>query len=161
MSRRRILVIDDSEAIHQDFQRVLCPRPPEGGEELSRLEEAFFGSASVEAPSPGDLFELDVAHQGAEGLARVREALASGRPYALAFLDYRMPPGWNGFETLRQLRAVAPTLPVVLCSAYADYSWEEFLQELGETHLLSELRKPFNGQELYQLALTLTGAERA
>lgn len=161
MSRRRILVIDDSEAIHQDFQRVLCPRPPEGREELARLEEAFFGSASVEAPSPGDLFELDAAHQGEEGLAKVREALASGRPYALAFLDYRMPPGWNGFETLRHLRAVAPTLPVVLCSAYADYSWEEILQELGETLHLTELRKPFNGHELYQLALTLTGAEQS
>jgi CheY-like chemotaxis protein len=82
--------------------------------------------------------------------------VASGRPYDLLFLDYRMPPGWNGLETLRQLKKVTPELPIVLCSAFSDYSWEEMVQEFGAAHRLTELRKPFDKQKLYQLALSLT-----
>jgi CheY-like chemotaxis protein len=154
--KRRILVVDDSEAIHKDFRRILCPEPLGGLDALAQLEDALFGPTPSHATSSTPVFELDSAYQGQEGLARVREALAAGRPYALAFLDYRMPPGWNGFETLRHLRKVAPSLPVVLCSAYSDYSWNEIASEFGGTHLLAELRKPFNTQELNRLALTLT-----
>jgi len=86
----------------------------------------------------------------------VREALEAGRPYAVVFLDYRMPPGGNGVETLRELWKAHPSQRVVLCSAYADYSWEEIVAEFGETPLLKELRKPVHGHELRQLALSLT-----
>jgi CheY-like chemotaxis protein len=121
------------------------------------LEEALFGPA----PSRGNgaaepEFDVDSAFQGQEGVAKVREALAAGQPYALVFLDYRMPPGWNGAETLRRLREFAPKLNVVLCSAYSDYSWTEIFQEFGGQQTLRELRKPFNGQEVRQLALSLS-----
>ncbi len=161
MSKRRILVIDDSEAIHKDFTRILCPGPSEGREALANLEAALFGPAPTATAASGQVFEMDSAYQGQEGLTKVQEAIAAGRPYALIFLDYRMPPGWTGFETLRQLRKVVPSLPVVLCSAYSDYSWEELVQELGESPNLKELRKPFNKYELHQLALTLTEPQAA
>jgi DNA-binding NarL/FixJ family response regulator len=74
----------------------------------------------------------------------------------LVFLDYRMPPGGNGVETLRHLWAVHPSQRVVLCSAYSDYSWGEIVAEFGETPLLRELRKPVDGNELRRLAHTLT-----
>jgi len=93
-----------------------------------------------------------------ETVPTLHEALAAGRPYALVFLDYRMPPGWNGAETLRRLRAVAPSLRVVLCSAYSDYSWMELSQEFGDLQFLKELRKPFNGQVVRQLALSFSGS---
>ena len=158
-NKRRLLVIDDSEAIHLDFRRILSleQRTPRGDLEL--LEEALFGAP----PAPGNpteelVFELDSAFQGQEGVARVREALEANSPYALIFLDYRMPPGWNGAETLRRLRQVEPSLRVVLCSAYSDYSWEAMRQEFGDSVLLRELKKPFNGQEVRQLLLTLAGS---
>ncbi|MCY1076951.1 response regulator [Archangium lansingense] len=155
--KRRILVIDDSEAIHTDFRRILNPEQRRGRDDLDLLEEALFGPTPSRATAAAEPeFEVDSAFQGQEGLAKVTEALAAGRPYSLVFLDYRMPPGWNGAETLRRLREVAPALRVVLCSAYSDYSWAELLQEFGEHQTLRELRKPFNGQEVRQLALTLT-----
>ncbi|WNG59047.1 response regulator [Archangium gephyra] len=154
--KRRILVIDDSEAIHTDFRRILNPEQRRGRDDLDLLEEALFGPTPSRTHDVEPEFEVDSAFQGQEGLSKVREALEAGRPYSLVFLDYRMPPGWNGAETLRRLRAVAPTLNVVLCSAYSDYSWTEIFQEFGEQHTLRELRKPFNGQEVRQLALTLT-----
>ena len=161
-SKKRVLVIDDSEAIHTDFRRILNPEQRRARDDLDLLEEALFGPAPsrVEA-APEPEFEVDSAFQGQEGVAKVREALSSGQPYSLVFLDYRMPPGWNGAETLRRMRSVAPELRVVLCSAYSDYSWEELLQEFSDLQLLKELRKPFNGQEVRQLALTLTTPQDA
>lgn len=157
VSKRRVLVIDDSDAIHKDFRRVLSPERKSSLRELAQLEDELFGVTS-EAPSSSEaLFEVDSAFQGREGLEKVREALASGRPYALVFLDYLMPPGWSGVETLREIRKLTAQVPVVICSAYTDYSWEELTREFGEGPLLTELRKPFNHQELYQLALRLTG----
>jgi len=155
--KRRILVIDDSEAIHQDFRRLLCPERSESRGSLALLEGALFGGApSHPEPPAGPVFEVDSAFQGREGLALAQKAQEEGRPYALTFLDYRMPPGWSGVETLRHLWKAVPTLRVVFCSAYSDYSWGEILREFGETPLLRELRKPFNSQEVRKLALTLT-----
>jgi CheY-like chemotaxis protein len=157
---RRILVIDDTEAIHQDFRRLLCPERAGRRQNLSRLAGALFGPSSPSAPElPGPLFEVDSAFQGPEGVARVQEAQVAGRPYALVFLDYRMPPGWNGVETLRHLWRVAPSQRVVLCSAYSDYSWEDIHQEFGLSPLLTELRKPFDSQQVRQVALTLSAPQ--
>jgi len=158
--KRRVLVIDDSESIHRDFRRVLCPEPTRAQDELDLLEESLFGAEASGTPAPSTLeFELDSAFQGEEGLAKVEQAVAGGRPYAVTFLDYRMPPGWNGVQTLRHLWKVDPKMPVVFCSAYSDYSWEELRREFGELHRLVELKKPFNGKELRQLALELAATQ--
>jgi len=156
LSKKRILIIDDSEAIHLDFRRILCPERVRDSE-LDQLEDSIFGEVPSSRSTGLEPFEVDSAFQGQEGLEKVKEAQAHGRPYALAFLDYRMPPGWNGIETLRHLRQAAPSLQVVLCSAYSDYSWQEIAQEFAGSRL-EELRKPFNSQELRQLAHRLTGS---
>jgi CheY-like chemotaxis protein len=153
--RKRILIIDDSEAIHRDFRRVLCPTRKVSSSELDELEDALFGEEPSGRPAAETVYEVDSAFQGQEGVAKVKEAQAEGRPYELVFLDYRMPPGWNGVETLRHLRQVSPSLQVVFCSAYSDYSWQELSQEFGQKQLV-ELRKPFSSQELRQTALRLT-----
>jgi CheY-like chemotaxis protein len=154
---RRILVIDDSAAIHQDFRRLLCPERGGNPAQLAVLRTALFGAPPARARPAGPELEVESAFQGQEGVAKVREAVAAGRPYALVFLDYRMPPGGNGVETLRNLWTVHPAQRVVLCSAYSDYSWEDIVEEFGDTPLLRELRKPVNGHELRELVLTLTG----
>lgn len=152
--KRRILIIDDSEAIHTDFRRVLCPKLSNRGRVLDLMEEELFNEdSSPELPSEVEL-DVDSAFQGQEALAMVKQALETGHPYELAFLDYRMPPGWNGLETLRHLQKVAPSMPVVLCSAYSDYSWEDILREFGEIRQLAEMRKPFDSAELRQRALS-------
>lgn len=148
---RRILVIDDNPAIHQDFRKILAA--PEGLEELEEMESVLFGS--VPARSVGMTFELDSAMGGEEGVRRVKAAAAEGRPYAMAFVDIRMPPGIDGVETTLRLWREDADVQVVLCSAYSDYSWEAMVQEFGESLLLRELRKPFNGQDVRQLLLSL------
>jgi PAS domain S-box-containing protein len=86
----------------------------------------------------------------------VKRALAENRPYALAFVDVRMPPGWDGVETIARIWEVDPELQVVVCTAYADYSWEEMRAKVGQPDSLLVLKKPFDNIEVQQLAHGLT-----
>ncbi|ATB36568.1 Putative diguanylate cyclase/phosphodiesterase [Cystobacter fuscus] len=149
---RRILVVDDNEDIHDDFRRILAPRGDTS--DLDELEAALLGGTSTATPRP-PTFELTSAHQGSEALAKVQKALADGSPYALAFIDVRMPPGWDGVETLARIWQEDPRLQAVICSAYSDYSWEAMSARFGRTDRLLVLKKPFDPLEVRQMACAL------
>jgi len=99
---------------------------------------------------------VDSAYQGQEGVWLVKKALEAGRPYAVVFVDVRMPPGWDGVETTRKSWELDPDLQVVFCTAYSDYSWGELFEKLGPSDGLLILKKPFDGEEAFQLAHALT-----
>jgi two-component system NtrC family sensor kinase len=151
MRNRRVLLIDDMPSIHEDFRKILGPAPAAG--ELDEAEAALFGRL---APPACDGFELDSAYQGREGAAMVEEAVQAGRPYAMAFVDMRMPPGWDGVETIEQVWRVDPQMQIVICTAHADHPWEEVLQRLHVQDRLLIVKKPFDMIEVGQLARTLT-----
>ena len=146
---RRILVVDDNRAIHNDFQRILCPQNP-GKQTLDNVEAALFGDAAT--PRTVSAFDLDFACQGKEGLELVRRAVQEGRPYAMAFIDVRMPPGWDGVETIARMWQVDPELQIVICTAYSDYSWQEVADKLKQADKFVVLKKPFDVIEVQQLA---------
>ncbi|WGT63214.1 putative bifunctional diguanylate cyclase/phosphodiesterase [Variovorax paradoxus] len=148
---RRILLADDTPAIHEDFRKILLPRP--AASDLDDMEAALFGTSATQA-SAG--FVLHSAYQGQEALAKVREALDADEPYAMAFIDMRMPPGWDGVETIEQLWLVDPRLQIVICTAYADQSWVEVFERLDARDRLLVLKKPFDPIEVRQLASALT-----
>ena len=150
---RRVLVIDDNRSIHDDFRKILSPANV-GLTKMDATEEALFGSSTSTAEKTQ--FELSSAYQGQEGLLLVEQALEAGRPYAMAFVDVRMPPGWDGVETVRKIWEIDPDLQVVLCTAYSDYSWDEMFEKLGQQDGLFVLKKPFDGVEALQLAHGLT-----
>ena len=150
----RILVIDDNPSIHEDFRKILSPGDEQLASELDADEAALFGAAP--SVSRQASFEIDSAMQGQEGLKMVERALAEGRPYAIAFVDIRMPPGWDGVETIQHLWASYPHLQVVICTAYSDYSWNEITAKLGATDKLLILKKPFDNVEVLQFAHALT-----
>jgi PAS domain S-box-containing protein len=147
----RILVIDDVEEIHEDLRKILDPAP-DGAIELQDDEALLFGAAPIETTR----FEVDSAYQGQEGLAKVRRAAVEGHPYAVAFVDVRMPPGWDGVETIAQIWQVDPNLQAVICTAYSDYSWKDIYKRLGHSDNLLILKKPFDSIEVKQLAQALT-----
>jgi len=150
---RRVLIIDDNRAIHDDFRKILSPANATDAA-LDAAEAALFGD-TTEVVSQTQ-FEVDSAYQGQEGLVRVAEAIEAGRPYAVAFVDVRMPPGWDGVETTGRLWEIDPNLQIVLCTAYSDYSWNEMFEELGQRDGLLILKKPFDSVEAFQLAHALT-----
>jgi signal transduction histidine kinase len=154
ISNRRILIVDDNLAIHDDFRKVLGgSKSPKSG--LVEVEAALFGN-DAPAPVANVGFELESAHQGQEALEKVRGAMAENKPFALAFVDMRMPPGWDGIETISRLWQVDSELQVVICTAYSDYSWEQMCARLGVSNNLVVLKKPFDNVEVLQLAHAFT-----
>ena len=113
--QHRILIVDDHQAIHDDFRKILGSES--ASSDFDRQEAEMFGTTPAAVISP---FELDFASQGQEALKRVIEANAIGRPFSLVFMDVRMPPGWDGIETTNRLWEVDPNLQVVICTAFSD-----------------------------------------
>ncbi len=151
---RRILVIDDNRSIHDDFRKILAPADI-AGDALDEVEAALFGTTRQV-----QTFAIDAASQGEEGLQMVKQALAEGRPYAMAFVDVRMPPGWDGIETTRQIWQVCPDMQIVICTAYADCSWNEVRDQIMPGDRMLILKKPFDIIEVLQLAISLTEKSR-
>lgn len=156
---RRILLVDDTKTIHEDFRKILDP----GGASTSGLKNAraaFFGqdeseqskAAAEDAPS----YELSSAFQGQAALELVQASLKEESPFSVAFVDIRMPPGWDGIQTIKEIWKVDPDLHCVICTAYSDYSWEETVAELGYTDKLLILKKPFDPAEIRQVASAFT-----
>jgi len=154
VKKRRILIIDDQEAIHDDYRKIICAAKQRNSA-LSEVESELFGDVQAEA-APDDLYDVDSAYQGQDAVALVEKSLAAGKPYAVAFVDIRMPPGWDGIQTVREIWAIDPEILIVLCSAYSDYSWEDIVRELGRTDRFLILRKPFDNIEVRQCAAALT-----
>nr|MBA2586367.1 response regulator [Chthoniobacterales bacterium] len=138
----RILIIDDNPSIHDDFRKILGPADVKLAKELDDDEAALFGERA-DASRPWS-FQIDSAFQGQEGLQKVRTAVANGTPYAVAFVDVRMPPGWDGIETISRIWKEFPDLQIVICTAYSDYSWDEIAKSIGNSDQMLVLKKPFD-----------------
>jgi diguanylate cyclase (GGDEF)-like protein len=155
IANRRILIVDDNAAIHVDFRKVLGPQAEHSAQAaLDVLEANLFGETVAATARPN--FEIDSAHQGQEGVAMAHQALVEGRPYAMAFVDMRMPPGWDGLKTIERLWATDPDVQVVICSAHTDYDWTEVVERLGHSDKLLVLRKPAEPIEVLQCATALS-----
>ena len=155
-SRYRILLIDDMPSIHEDFREILTPDTASSG--LSAVEHQLFG---VQETAPPPAFVLDCAIGGEEGLELLKAAHLECRPYALAFVDMRMPAGWDGMRTIEELWAVDARLQVVICTAYSDEPLGQALPRLGSPDKLVVLKKPFDPIEVTQLARALVSKWRA
>jgi diguanylate cyclase len=153
----RVLIVDDNRAIHEDFRKILLG--PELDENLQALDAMLFGDAAPAADGAA-MFRLDSAYQGAEALALVQRSLSERAPYSVAFIDMRMPPGWDGLETIERLWAVDPDIQVVICSAYSDHDWHELVARLGRSDKLLILKKPFERIEVLQCAHALSAKWR-
>jgi diguanylate cyclase len=147
----RVLMIDDNPAIHEDYRKILTGCDDT---QVSAAEAALFGEPQPKVSRP--TFDVDSAMQGRDGVELARRALAEGRPYSVAFVDMRMPPGWDGLETIENLWQVDPDIQVVVCSAYSDYDWMELMARLGHSDKLIVIKKPFEPIEILQSASALS-----
>jgi diguanylate cyclase (GGDEF)-like protein len=140
-SAYRILIVDDSRDIHAVFKQVLNYQP----QQIKQSQIKNF-----------PLFTVDSAYQGVEAVVKVEEAIKEGNPYALAFVDINMPPGWDGVKTIQQIWELDKDIQVVICTAGNDYSWEETVIQLGAIDNFLILKKPFDAVTVRQVACALT-----
>ena len=146
---RRVLIVDDQRAIHDDFRKLLEAAPASAA---ASLEQTILG----ERPLASVSYEIESAYQGEAGLEAVRHARASGRPFALAIVDARMPPGWDGLLTVEKIFEADDEIQAVICTAYSDTRWHELQRRFGVSDRLMILKKPFDPAEACQLVCAMT-----
>lgn len=154
LSNRSILIVDDNYSIHRDYQAVLQPDQRDENEDtLDELEQLLHGE-SVPTPTPPRQrnFELQSTFQGEDAHELVGRHLKKGVRYPLAFVDMRMPPGWDGLETIQRIRTVDGAMQFVIVTAYSDHTEQDIEQALGNCPPVQIVYKPFNPTELYELA---------
>ncbi len=153
-SNLRILVADDLVNIHEDFAKILTAATSQLADVpgLARFAPELLVSSEPTRPA----YELNFVTQGEEAVRAVTRAQIRNQPYAVAFLDVRMPPGIDGVETAGQLLKLDPELQIVLCTAYTDYSFAEISVRFGGSPNFLILKKPFDPAEVVQIALALT-----
>ena len=162
--RTRILVVDDNHEIHENFRGILTPQDSQYNNAQDRtkeqlnstdLEQALLGGEGEETTPSKVLLrfrhEVDAVSQGKEGLKQVELTMSDSQNYSVISIDMRMPPGWNGAETATGIRAICPILPVVICSAYSDFRWEEIVHHVGRSDNIHQLRKPFQVAQVRKL----------
>ena len=155
--KRRILLVDDNKAIHEDIEAILISSLGEADQDLVEIEDELFGESESPKRLANDIiYSIDHAYQGEEAIEMVDRAEEEGYPYALIFMDVRMPPGIDGVEAIQKIWEKYPHVEVVICTAYSDYSWEQIVNSLGNTDKLLFVKKPFDATALKQMALTLT-----
>ncbi len=151
----RILIVDDNQSIHDDFRKSIISDWNVDAAELESTASELFGDAAPMS-EPTDDYQIESAYQGQEALQCVQEAVDRSRPFAIAFVDVRMPPGWDGIETIERLWQVDPDLQVVICTAYSDVTAGQIIERLGKSDRLLMLKKPFDPVEPRLLATALT-----
>ena len=149
----RILIVDDEPAMHDSYARSLAPRAAEGAA-LSAMAAELFGDDDDAEPD-GPEFDLTHCHQGLDAIAAVEAALAAGTPYPVAFIDVRMPPGIDGRETARRIRALDPEINLVIVTGYSDFSPVEISKVAGPPDKIFYIAKPFEVAEIVQTATAL------
>lgn len=157
----RILAIDDAPEILAAYQQVLCP---EAGlqvfeSEMEGLAASLFGKGSEMSSPP--LFELVLSRQADEGVEKTKTAIQEGRPFAVAFIDVRLPPGRDGVWAAEQLRKIDPDLQIVIVTAYSDVDPLDIAERVRPEDKLLYVQKPFYPQEIRQFATALGSKWRA
>ncbi len=153
---RRILIVDDTPTIHDDIKKILNTKVDPAVLRLDNMEQTLFGDTQKCHPILPIDYQIDSAFQGQDGLTMALAAVKQQKPYALIFMDIRMPPGWDGITTIEKIWAEIPTTEIVICTAYSDIPLNEVEVRVGISGRLLILKKPFDAIEIREIASTMT-----
>jgi signal transduction histidine kinase len=153
----RILVADDEYAILNLYRDVLSSGEEDGQSmvaELEALAGKLFGEQEQEtAPVP---YDLVLCQQGNEAVEAVKVSIDEGQPFAVAFLDVRMPPGPDGIQIADRIRALDPNIEIVIVTGYSDIEPQTIARRVLPAHKLLYIHKPFHSSEILQFAAALS-----
>ena len=152
---KRLLIVDDEPAMHDSYARSFAGQRGAEEDALGAMAAELFGDDAPDAVDEGEAFDLSHCHQGIEAVAAVEAALAAGTPYAVAFIDVRMPPGIDGRETARRIRALDPEINLVIVTGFSDFSPIEISKVAGPADKIFYIAKPFEVAEVVQTATAL------
>ena len=147
----KVLVVDDDLSVIAAYRHVFEGLDRLNGYHqpaaLADLDGELFGQTGRQEPEVIRL-RVDFVDQGGDAIEAVRDSVARADPYAVIFLDLRMPPGLDGYETAEQIRRLDPDVQIVFVSAYYDYTAEDLVSVAGPLSRVRILHKPVWPREL-------------
>ncbi len=146
---RRILVIDDNPAFHEEIRAVLCQSDLPSEYMRGLTSDLFDNDPAIEQIQVTN--SVEAALSGEEGLEKIRLSMQQQQPFMMAFVEMRMQHGWSGLETLQQIWRLSPDMQVVLCTADVHFPWAEIQTSLPQSKHSLILKKPFDTVEVRQL----------
>lgn len=152
----RILIVDDEPGMHQSYRQCFDGTGAGASAELDALAAELFGADEGAAGEPEADFDATYCMQGLEAVDAVAASLQGGERYAVAFIDVRMPPGIDGKETAKRIRALDPDINLVIVTGYSDFSPLEISREAGPADKIFYIAKPFQAEEVVQTATALS-----
>jgi diguanylate cyclase (GGDEF)-like protein len=163
----RVLIADDEAEVRESYRQILLEADMSGETAVFRnLRERLFtkpvAEQVVKKLSSSNTTFAPVFCEGAEAaVAAVRDAIAVDEPFAVAFLDMRMPPGPDGVWAAARIRELDPAIEIVLCTAYSDVDPADVGSIVPPEEKLSYLQKPFHPHEIRQMTISLASKWRA
>jgi diguanylate cyclase len=162
----KVLVADDEAEVRDAYKQIfLEAETSEDTAVFHNLRERLFAKPATDQArklSPSHTTFEPVFCDGAESaVAAVREALAANDPFAVAFLDMRMPPGPDGVWAAARIRELDPAIEIAVCTAYSDVDPGEIGGIVPPEEKLSYLQKPFHPHEIRQMTISLASKWRA
>ncbi len=151
----RILIADDEPQMLASYRDCFAIGPA-SNDELAALGADLFAGGN-EAPTAADFSNIcfDYVSQGEHAVAKVADAINEGDPYAVLFLDMRMPPGIDGYETATRVRQLDKNINIVVVTGYSDHSPMGIAKVAGPIDRLFYVTKPFKTSDIQQLAQSL------
>src|SRR5947199_3530720 len=102
-----VLIIDDEEMVRDNIEDILMPRGTSQDQDCidNAMNVLFDTPTTLLAPRTRNIpvFTVEKASNGMEGVRKVQQAMEAGCPYAVIFLDMRMP-GLDGLATAMEIR---------------------------------------------------------
>jgi len=163
----RVLIVDDEADVRDAYRQSLHGAAAGTNRAGFRdLQARLFNKAEANLPSAttptrGTTFEPVFCDQADAAVAAVEQALAQNHPFAVAFLDVRMPPGKDGIWAAARIRELDPAVEIVICTAYSDIDPRDIGGIVPPEEKLSYLQKPFHSHEVRQMTIALASKWRA
>jgi len=125
--------------LKNSLQGATMDAGPGSGDKILIIEDDRAVQKALLRLFEGEGFAVEVAGNGAEGLAMFRES-----PPSVLVLDLSLP-GMPGQDVCREISQSSPTLPIIILSARSEVMDKVLLLELGAHDYVT---KPFSPREL-------------
>jgi len=151
----RILVVDDDDSILDLFQHVLSRINTDAT--VQSKSPRSNGKLSFPNPSNRPLsFDIVTCQQADDAVDAIKDSLECGRPFSIAFIDVRMPPGADGVWAAEEIRALDSNIEIVIMTGYTDISPGAIARRVPPAHKLLYIQKPFQSHEILEFACALS-----
>ncbi|QDX28052.1 GGDEF domain-containing response regulator [Sphingomonas suaedae] len=145
--------------MHDSYRQCFKSRGAGGGQgaALDAMAAELFGDDDAAPVAESETVAFEPVHcmQGLDGVEAVARSIERGERFAVAFIDVRMPPGIDGKETAKRIRALDPDINLVIVTGYSDFSPLEISRDAGPADKIFYIAKPFQVEEVVQTATAL------